>query len=66
MRVVPSLDLRVRVMADVDPGLGTKATAEKYRVSPDWVRKLKCFRRQCAVSNLKQAHFFAGFCETKS
>ena len=41
-----SMDLRVRVMADVDQGLGTKATAEKYRVSPDWVRKLKRFRRQ--------------------
>ena len=40
------MDLRVRVMADVDQGLGTKATAEKYRVSPDWVRKLKRFRRQ--------------------
>jgi transposase len=39
-----SMDLRVRVMADVDQGLGTKATAEKYRVSPDWVRKLKRFR----------------------
>jgi transposase len=33
-------------MADVDQGLGTKATAEKYRVSADWVRKLKRFRRQ--------------------
>lgn len=41
-----SMDLRVRVMADVDAGLGTKAAAEKYRVSPDWVRKLKRFRRQ--------------------
>ncbi len=61
-----SMVLRVRVMADVDAGLGTKATAEKYRVSPDWVRKLKRFRRQFAVSDLKQAFFFAGFCETKS
>ena len=41
-----SMDLRVRVMADVDTGLGTKATAEKYRVSADWVRKLKRFRRE--------------------
>jgi transposase len=41
-----SMDLRVRVMADVDQGLGTKVTAQKYRVSPDWVRKLKRFRRQ--------------------
>ena len=46
--------------------MGTKATAEKYRVSPDWGRKLKRFRRQCAVSNLKQAYFFGGFCDTKS
>jgi len=35
-----SMDLRVRVMADVDAGLGTNATAAKYRVSPDWIRKL--------------------------
>lgn len=41
-----SMDLRVRVMAEVDQGLGTQATAQKYRVSPDWVRKLKRFRRQ--------------------
>ena len=41
-----SMDLRVRVMADVDAGLGTTETAKKYRVSPDWVRKLKRFRRQ--------------------
>ena len=41
-----SMDRRVQVMADVDEGLGTKAAAEKYRVSADWVRKLKRFRRQ--------------------
>ena len=41
-----SMDLRVRVMADVDGGLGTKAAAEKYRVSEDWVRKLKRLRRE--------------------
>lgn len=41
-----SMDLRVRAMADVDQGLGTKTVAEKYRVSPDWVRKLKRFRRE--------------------
>ena len=41
-----SMDLRVRVMADVDQGVGTNAVAEKYRVSPDWVRKLKRFRRE--------------------
>jgi transposase len=41
-----SMDLRVQVMEDVDAGLGTKAAAEKYRVSPDSVHKLKRFRRQ--------------------
>ena len=41
-----SMDLRVRVMADVDNGMGTNAVAEKYRVSADWVRKLKRFRRE--------------------
>jgi len=39
-----SMDLRVRVMADVDSGMGTNAVAKKYRVSADWVRKLKRFR----------------------
>ena len=41
-----SMDLRIRVMADVDSGLGTNAVAKKYRVSADWVRKLKRFRRE--------------------
>jgi len=41
-----SMDLRVRVMADVDGGLGTRAIAERYRVSEDWVRKLKRLRRE--------------------
>ena len=41
-----SMDLRVRVMADVDSGMGTNAVAKKYRVSADWVRKLKRFRRE--------------------
>ena len=41
-----SMDLRVRVMADVDCGMGTNAVAKKYRVSADWVRKLKRFRRE--------------------
>jgi transposase len=39
------MDLRVRVMADVDGGMGTKATAQKYSVSEEWIRKLKRFRR---------------------
>ena len=41
-----SMDLRVRVMADVDDGMGTTAVAQKYRVSADWIRKLKRLRRE--------------------
>jgi transposase len=41
-----SMDLRERVLADVDAGLGTKAVAEKYRVSRPWVRRLKQRRRE--------------------
>ena len=36
-----SLDLRKRVLWDVDAGLGTEATAEKYRVSSRWIQLLK-------------------------
>ena len=36
-----SMDLRVRVLADCDAGVKTKAVADKYRVSPAWVRRLK-------------------------
>lgn len=39
-----SIDLRVRVLADVDAGMGTVAAARKYRVSSSWVQKLR--RRQ--------------------
>ena len=35
-----SVDLRERVVADRRAGLGTAAVAEKYRVSPAWVRRL--------------------------
>jgi transposase len=41
-----SMDLRLRVMADVDCEMGTNAVAEKYSVSPGWIRKLKRFRRE--------------------
>ena len=40
------MDLRERVIADCDAGLGTKATATKFRVSPAWVRRLKQHRRE--------------------
>jgi transposase len=41
-----SMDLRTRVLADCDAGLGTSAVARKYTVSPAWVRRLKQRRRQ--------------------
>ena len=41
-----SMDLRRRVLADCDKGPGTKAAAEKYTVSPSWVRRLKQRRRE--------------------
>jgi len=41
-----SMDLRQRVLADCDAGLATQAVAEKYRVSPAWVRRLKQRRRE--------------------
>jgi transposase len=41
-----SLDLRVRVLADCDAGLGTMTVARKYRVSDSWVRNLKRRRRE--------------------
>ena len=40
------MDLRERVIGDCDAGLGTKAVAEKYRVSRAWVRRLKQHRRE--------------------
>lgn len=40
------MDLRERVIADCDAGLGTKAAAAKYKVSPAWVRRLKQHRRE--------------------
>jgi len=41
-----SMDLRQRVIDDCDAGLGTKAVAQKYSVSPAWVRRLKQHRRE--------------------
>ena len=40
------MDLRVRVMADVDAGVGTLAVAKKYSVSDRFVRELKQLRRE--------------------
>ena len=36
-----SLDLRLRVLAACDGGQPTKAVAERFAVSPAWVRRLK-------------------------
>jgi transposase len=41
-----SLDLRLRVLADCDRGLSTRAVATKYSVSESWVRRLKQRRRE--------------------
>jgi transposase len=41
-----SMDLRTRVLADSDAGLGTRMVATKYRVSESWVRRLKQRRRE--------------------
>jgi transposase len=41
-----SADLRERVLADCDGGVGTRAVAAKYRVSESWVRRLKQTRRE--------------------
>ena len=41
-----STDLRVRVLADCDRGLSTRAVATKYSVSESWVRRLKQRRRE--------------------
>lgn len=41
-----SMDLRTRVLQDGDAGMTADAVAEKYRVSPSWVRRLKQRRRE--------------------
>ena len=40
------MDLRLRVMADVDANLRTTDVAKEYSVSAGWIRKLKRFRRE--------------------
>lgn len=40
-----SMDLRTRILQDSDAGMMADAVAEKYRVSPSWVRRLKQRRR---------------------
>ena len=41
-----SLDLRKRVLADYDAGLGTQAVAEKYCISTKCVRDLRRLREE--------------------
>jgi transposase len=41
-----SMDLRERVLADLDAGTAPKALAAKYRVSVAWVRRLRQRRRE--------------------
>ncbi len=45
-----SMDLRVRVLKDVDAGMKTGAVAAKYAVSPAWVRRLK--QRRAATGQI--------------
>lgn len=41
-----SMDLRVRVLAALDDGDPTAEVAERFAVSPAWVRRLKQRRRE--------------------
>jgi transposase len=52
-----SMDLRERVLKDLDSGMKTSAVAVKYSVSPAWVRRLK--QRRAATGEIaprKQRH----------
>jgi transposase len=50
-----SMDLRERVMADVDGGMKAKDAAIKYRVSTNWIGKLKRIRKQTGrIAPIKQ------------
>jgi transposase len=52
-----SIDLRMRVLKDVDGGMTTAAAATKYSVSTAWVRRLK--QRRAATGEIgprKQRH----------
>ena len=45
-----SIDLRERVLRDLDGGMKTSAVARKYSVSPAWVRRLK--QRRAATGEI--------------
>ena len=44
-----SMDLRARVLAACDEGMGTAEAAETFSVSASWVRRLKQRRRETGV-----------------
>jgi transposase len=50
-----SMDLRSRVVADVDAGLKPAEAAQKYRVSRSWVYKIIRFRRETGSCAARQA-----------
>jgi transposase len=55
-----SLDLRTRVLADWDAGLGAEAVAAKYRVSRAWVHRLVRRRRETgSIAPRQQTKFRA-------
>lgn len=41
-----SMDLRVRILKDLDGGMTTRQVATKFDVSESWVRRLKQRRRE--------------------
>lgn len=52
-----SVDLRLRVLAACDDGLETKEVAERFDVSPSWVRRLKQRRRETGeIAPRQQRH----------
>jgi transposase len=52
-----SMDLRERVLADCDAGMGTEDVATKFSVSAAWVRRLKQRRRQTGeIAPRQQRH----------
>jgi transposase len=58
MAAAYSMDLRKRVIADVDAGLSSPALAERYHVSRAWVDALKQRRRETgSIAPLKQTKF---------
>jgi len=53
-------EMRKRILADCDAGMGTRAVALKYLVSESWVRRLKnCFNIHAWSSLTQQDTSFA-------